>query len=112
MIQPIITAALLGILLFALLSRQAGQVLRLGFAAAVVAGLVVTWAPDLSNRIARWLGVGRGADLLFYMWILISLLVLVMVHLKFLRLSRQITELARAVALLRAERPAASGDEE
>jgi small membrane protein len=104
-IKPLITAILLGILLFAYPHRDAGRILRLGFALAVLAGILFTWSPLLANEIAQWLGVGRGADLIFYLWILISLFILVMVYLKFLRVNRQVTELARAIALLEADRP-------
>ena len=53
--------------------------------------------------LADLVGVGRGADLILYLWVLISLLILFNLHLKLRSQMELITELAREVALLRTE---------
>jgi hypothetical protein len=45
------------------------------------------------------MGVGRGADLVFYCWIVISLIVSVNLQFKILNLQEMTTELTRELAL-------------
>ena len=79
-IQPLITLALLGILFFTFIQSRSGHVLRALMALCVLCGLLLTWMPGLSHVIANALGVGRGADLVFYCWILASMLALVALY--------------------------------
>ncbi|MCB1688806.1 MAG: DUF2304 domain-containing protein [Halioglobus sp.] len=102
-IQPIISLALLGILFFTLTQSGGGYVLRLAMIVSVLSGIVLTWMPALSSVIANYLGVGRGADLIFYIWILVSMLALVSLYFSINQSKKQITELARALALHIAE---------
>ena len=103
MIQPILSVMLLGILLFTLMQSRRGFVLRTTMILSVLLGLVLTWAQGLANKIANYLGVGRGADLIFYIWILVSMLALVALYFGINRQSKQITELTRTLALYMAE---------
>ena len=103
MIQPVISLVLLGILFFTLIQSRNHRILRATMILSVLLGLVFTWMPELSNSIANFLGVGRGADLIFYIWILISMLALAALYFSFNRQHKQITELARALALHVAE---------
>lgn len=98
-IKPLISAALLVILAFALIPRQLHWILRLSLTLVVVFGLWMTWSPDTATEIANIIGVGRGADLIFYMWMLISIIVVLILYLRMLYLSRLITKLARHIAL-------------
>jgi hypothetical protein len=66
-------------------------------------GIALTWMPSIANSIAHSMGVGRGSDLIFYMWILVSLFALITLHFSISRQNKQITELARALAILSAE---------
>jgi len=102
MIQPILSAMLLGILLFTLMQSRKGVLLRTTMLLSVVLGMIFTWAPGLANDIAHYLGVGRGADLIFYIWILVSMLALVALYIGINRQGKQITELTRTLALYRA----------
>jgi small membrane protein len=99
MIQPLISLVLLGILFFTLIQSRSGRILRTTMILSVLLGIIFTWMPVLSNKIANYLGVGRGADLIFYIWILISMLALVALYFSFSRQNKQITDLARALAL-------------
>ena len=51
--------------------------------------------PDITTTIARKLGVGRGADLLFYMCILFFLFVVMKLFNRIRRLENTLTELIR-----------------
>ena len=67
------------------------------------AAIYFVWAPDAANVIAHSLGVGRGADLVFYCWVLISFAVLLNLHFKMRKRDEQVTTLARKLAILEAE---------
>lgn len=78
---------------------------RLGTILLVLVAVGAIIFPEALAAVASWLGVGRGADLLLYG------LVIVFVGWAFLsraerrQMEAQITSLARAQALARAERP-------
>ena len=69
----------------------------LGIAALFVA------LPNITNTIARFFGVGRGADLISYLVEIGLLFVVIHYYTKFVELQTQITRLVRELALLRAE---------
>lgn len=98
-IKLILSAALMGIGLYALSQRRATRLFH-GFMIFMVAtGAYFVWFPDHATDIANVLGVGRGTDLLLYCWVVISLLLIVSLHLRLRRQRTLITELARHVAL-------------
>jgi hypothetical protein len=55
--------------------------------------------PEQTNKIAHWLGVGRGADLLFYICILFFIFVLLKLFARIRRLEKTVTEMARKQAI-------------
>jgi hypothetical protein len=69
----------------------------------VVTGAVLL-KPSLAVGIARMMGIGRGADLVFYVNVLITLGGFFIVYLRHRRYERQITLLVREIALLRPSR--------
>ena len=71
------------------------------FVTAVVAILV----PDLTTRVANVLGVGRGTDLLFYLFVLGAVFAFIVVNARILRLEDHITQLVRELGLSRARKP-------
>ena len=69
-------------------------------ALAIFAGLGIFFIlfPDYTNVIAKKLGVGRGADLLFYSCILFFLFIILKMFARLRRLEDKITELVRQQA--------------
>ena len=65
--------------------------------------------PDLPGLAARALGIGRGADLVFYLAILAGLVACRYFYNRYRRLENVVTELARAIAIADASRPTHSG---
>jgi hypothetical protein len=61
--------------------------------------------PDLTNMIANVLGVGRGADLLYYICILLFSFALLKLYARIRRLENQFTELVREDALKNTKQP-------
>lgn len=84
-------------------SRLLGRMLLLLYAGAIL----VLWAPDLSNQIANFTGIGRGVDFGLMLVSVISLnLIIFLIH-HVHQLHKQITLLTRSMAIneaLRANR--------
>jgi len=64
----------------------------------------IIW-PDVTNRIANWLGVGRGADLIFYTSILIFWFVILKLYTRIRQLEKSFTQIIREDALRKASPP-------
>ncbi len=100
--QIILTVLLGGILFYAWTEHRRSP--AIGLTAVVVAssGLYFVWLPAHATALAELAGVGRGVDLIIYVWVVISLLVALNLHLKLRAQMELITTLAREVALLNA----------
>jgi hypothetical protein len=103
-IQVVLMAGLAAALVFAVLQRRASSFVASISALASVAGMYFVLLPDQANRLAHYVGVGRGADLILYVWLVISLVVSVHLHIRLLRQQRAITALARELAIRSATR--------
>jgi hypothetical protein len=104
-IQAILIALLLligGIYLTALASRL---VSRLALLSLVGTGVVFVINPDLTTRIAHSVGVGRGADLLLYLFCLASVTAFLKLYKRHRAMEEKLTEVARQVALQSAQSP-------
>ena len=103
-VQLVLTLLLSGIALYACCERaRSPPVATLAFIAAA-SGLYFTWAPSHASDLAEWAGVGRGVDLIIYIWVVISLLVMLNLHLKLRAQLELITSLARSTAIADARR--------
>jgi hypothetical protein len=98
--QLLLSLGLLAASAYAYTHRDLLKVLARLMYGATVIGLWFVWSPDEANQVAHALGIGRGADLLLYCWVLVSTVVLLNLHLKLRGTLRLTTELARQVALL------------
>ena len=78
---------------------RAVRTVRLSLFALVLTGLLFIWIPELANRIAHLLGIGRGADMMMYVWILMSLFLILRLHIKLRENTELMTKLAREYAL-------------
>lgn len=68
----------------------------------IVASIAIL-RPSITVGIAHFLGIGRGADLVFYCGILGMLVGFFLVYVRMKRLESQITRLVRAIAIRDAE---------
>jgi hypothetical protein len=65
----------------------------------IIAGTVFALWPNITNIIARDLGVGRGADLIFYISILIFWFISLKLYARIRKLEQLFTEIIRKDAL-------------
>jgi hypothetical protein len=98
-IQIFLSVLLVGVAVLIAVQRTTSRLLRAIVLAVVAVGAFLVWVPEVTNRFAEAFGVGRGADLVLYIWVVITLALIVFLYLKVAHLSRKVTQLARAVAL-------------
>ncbi|MBV9456004.1 MAG: DUF2304 domain-containing protein [Bradyrhizobium sp.] len=98
-VQLLLTVLLGAILIYALAERRRSPVVGVLALAASLAGLYFVWVPAHATALAEFAGVGRGVDLIIYIWVVISLLVLLNLHLKLRAQTEALTGLARAIAI-------------
>jgi hypothetical protein len=64
-----------------------------------IGALVVVWIPETASRAAQLFGVGRGADLVVYLGLVLLFVLVFLLHVSHVRLERQLTDLVRKEAL-------------
>jgi len=98
-IQAFLIGGLLLCLLYAIMQRQKSRLLSKAISIVTLTGIYLVLFPEHTNDLAHFMGVGRGADLILYCWLVISIIVSMNLQLQILQLQRLITELAREIAL-------------
>lgn len=97
--QTILSVLLGGVLVYAWAQYKRSPLVASASMIAGAAGLYLVWAPEQSTAVAEFIGIGRGADLILYLWVCISLNMLLNLHLKLRVQHETLTKLARAMAL-------------
>jgi hypothetical protein len=105
--QFILSILLGGILFYAWTAYRRSSAVSFLTAIMAMAGLYFVWVPQHSTRLAELVGIGRGADLVLYVWVCISLILLLNVHLVLRMQMELITVLARKLSVA-AARPSIS----
>jgi hypothetical protein len=108
--SALVTLLLLGLIVYALLQKRQFPLIFRTMPLVALLGIYVVWFPDGTSSAAHWVGIGRGADLMLYVWSLVSGLLILALHLKLVTYERRMTELARHVALASALAPRPSED--
>jgi small membrane protein len=103
LIRIVLLAALAAIGWLLFLRRNKLPVHILVMLGMLALGAYFVIAPEASNTVAHYVGVGRGADLITYLVEVGVLFVILHYYTKFVELQRNITELVREVALLRSD---------
>jgi len=104
-IQIFLTVLLAGVAVLVAVQRTTSRLLRTVVLTVVAFGAFLVWVPQVTDRFAEMFGVGRGADLILYIWVVITLALIVFLYLKVAQLARKLTHLARALALDRPQYP-------
>lgn len=108
--QAVLSLLLFGVLVYAWVESRRSPIVALLSFAAGAAGLYFVWFPSHSTRVAEIAGVGRGVDLILYLWVCISLIMLLNLHLKLRKQHELITVLARKIALANVQTNAGDDD--
>lgn len=106
LIKIILIVFFLGLALFVMLPGRSvrGKALqRISWLLVILMAVLAVAFPHYTTKVANLIGVGRGTDLLFYGFVVVSIgyMLLTVVHRK--QTERAITGLARRVALLEAQ---------
>lgn len=100
MVSVLLIMCLLGVSSYGMRTFIKGSYF-IGGAVTVLAlvGVVFVVHPEYSTMIANYAGIGRGADLLLYLFFMLSVVLILLIHAKFERQNVLITDLARSIAL-------------
>jgi small membrane protein len=101
------------VLLFGFFLRRHGTTsasasVKIGFVLFLVFGVLAVLYPDALSVVARWLGVGRGTDLLLYGLLVAFAFAVLDTLLRFRNLERRYVLLARTIALRDSQRGTAT----
>ena len=103
--SALLTVFLLGLIVYAWLQHKQFPMVGRTLPFVCLLGIYAAWFPESTSRAANWVGIGRGVDLMLYIWIMASGLLILVLHLKLVAQQRQLTELARYVAIVGAQPP-------
>lgn len=98
-IKLVLTAALAFCFFYGLTQKGRSTAISTSVLVVSVLGIYFVWFPQTTSAIAHFMGVGRGTDLVLYVWVILSLVVALSLHLKFNAQLELITELTRHIAL-------------
>lgn len=104
-VQFVLIVLLMGVLLLYFSRLRSGLLDRVVVLAFGLLGMVMVAAPDWTTKTANLVGVGRGADLFFYLAIVGFSFAGLVLYSKIRDLEASITQLIRTLAIERAEPP-------
>jgi small membrane protein len=99
LIQFILIVAMGGLGVLSLFALRSRRLSRLVVLALLSAGVFSVLRPGITSGIAHLLGVGRGADLMLYVFLITTGYALMQLYSRMRTLDRQVTLLARALAI-------------
>jgi hypothetical protein len=103
--QWILMAALILVGVYLLKAKRSASqqaIRRLAILAALFMGALAVLFPNYTSVLASFLGIGRGTDLLLYAFVVFALFYVVHQYRRQLWQEKTITDLARALTLVRA----------
>jgi hypothetical protein len=100
--SQLVLLALIGLFVAYIVRLRSPTTDRLAYLLLAAGGIGLVLNPELTNRAARLVGVGRGADLMFYFFIVFCLFHFATTAATLRRLQRDLGTLTREIALVRA----------
>ncbi len=104
-VQILLSLGLIGVAVYAYMQRSRSRLIAWTMMLVTAFGELLVLVPEVSNDIAHFVGIGRGADLILYCFIVASLGLILNLHMKLRAMTEDMTTLARTIALLTAEKP-------
>jgi small membrane protein len=95
----ILTTLFILILLIAISRTRTVLLERILFIVVTLGGVYFVFFPQSAQILANLLGIGRGADLIFYLYIIFSWFYFTSISTKMRRTDRKLTEIVRAQAV-------------
>lgn len=95
----VLSLALILLALYAYTQKSRSRFVAWSMMTVCILGEIFVLYPEFSNDIARLVGVGRGADLIMYCFIVASLGLILNLHLRLHAITEDMTTLARKLAL-------------
>jgi hypothetical protein len=77
---------------------------RLSLIGISILGIVFVLFPDITDKLAHFVGVGRGADLITYLFIIFFFMAGVLLYSKIRKLEAEQSELVRIISIQNAEK--------
>jgi|LSQX01.1.fsa_nt_gb hypothetical protein len=88
-----------------LIKKENKLISRVFIVLLVIIGIISIIQPSLTSFIAQKVGIGRGTDLVLYMYIFASLLIFGSMRNKIVDLNRTLTKITREIAIMNAKSP-------
>jgi len=101
-LQILVTVFIVFILFKLFLQKQKNKISLLSFLIWFLlwlAILLVFWLPDTTSYLAAWLGIGRGADLVVYLSIVVIFYMIFKIFVRLNKIENEITRVVRADAI-------------
>ena len=103
--QVVLISNLLLVIIYALTQLSRSRYLSIGAILSALSGITLVVYPEISNVLAKGVGIGRGVDLIFYIFMVVTYIMLFNLHVRAREHTETVTELARGVALLAVRSP-------
>lgn len=103
-LQLLLSSGLFVIIIYALTHKSKSMLISGVTMFSALSGIYFVWVPNHANALAHLLGIGRGADLIFYFCGVIGFSLLLSLHFKVRSNLELVTALARNIAIKEAER--------
>jgi hypothetical protein len=104
-IQVILTLGFIFIALYGWAHVRRMRLVSLGMILLSGIAIYFIWDPGITTRLARILGIGRGADLMMYFFFVFVIFQLIVLHVKQRSQMLVLTQLARRIAINEARIP-------
>jgi small membrane protein len=101
-LQALVTIFIVFILLKLFIQRQKNKISLLAFLIWLLlwlAVLIVFWLPETTSYLASWLGIGRGADLVVYVSILVIFYMVFKIFVRLNKIEEGFTKVVRDDAI-------------
>jgi hypothetical protein len=104
-IQIALLTTLVLIAVYAFGQRKRSGLVSYAILAATLVGAMLVLFPNMSTNIANTVGVGRGADLVTYLFLMIFFAAIFNIHLRLRSNAELLTRLAREISLQSTQAP-------
>jgi hypothetical protein len=104
-IQIILSSCFFFIALYGVAHLRKIKLVSTGMILLSVVAIYFIWNPGITNTLANLIGIGRGADLMMYCFLVFVIFQLIVLHVKLHTQTMLLTKLARRVAIEGAKIP-------